>query len=216
VDKKNMDQRVSISFTSPTQNHSQSGIFSATIYLGRFMIMTGLCETPIQFINKKLLEKGLEEAYEYARKMNNNNNGVDDIVKKMGIDDIEQMKLESNDLTEVMSTLNILSLKEPFGCIVSFKDNISSNCLLVVGTNKVFYVIDICNNIFYETTTPEYDVANYKYGSESFNVIYFSMKTEKPPPSPKTTPVLTRTSAASSSATKAPKKQKIKKEKEEK
>ena len=194
-----MDQRLSISFMKPDKNYTLSGSFVIAVCLGRYMILSHLAETPIQFINKMLLTQGLTEAYEYATKLDNTKEFTETLTK-LPLEDIEQMPSESKDLTETMSTLNILAMKQSFACVVAFKE--TNNCLLVVGHKKEFYVIDVANNIFYQTDALEYDINHYKYGSEQFEVLFLSIKEQQTPKIKKEKVAVT-------------KKPKIKKEKEE-
>lgn len=172
-----MEQRTSISplpketFSGPNASHVIS------LCMTNYMLASGACETPPMFLNKSDLQRAIRNAYEYARKLQDDENVEPQLNGMIG--DLEKINEKENNLVMAVSNLTILGMEECVACVLRFP----KNSLLIVGKSPLFYVVDPVNSIFYATPSPQYDVETYAkdYGTEGgkFDVSYYKFKLTK-------------------------------------
>lgn len=170
-----MRQRPCVSLPKPpVASDDANAKLSLATFMVRYMLQSGNSEVPVMFLDQEDLGQTVTRAYE-------GKDAVEDDVTEIDVSDV------GNDAVEAMSNLTVMAINKPTGCIVSF-DN--GNSLCVVGSNSSFYMIDLSNGIFCNTSGPEYDIRSYvdEFGSDHFKIQYFTIKTidDKPAKKKKT------------------------------
>lgn len=206
-----MEQRTSISPLPKEMFSGPNAPYVISLCMTNYMLASGACETPPIFLNKQDLQRAIRDAYEYARKLQNDQNVEPQLNGMIG--DLEKIDEKENNLVMAVSNLTILGMEECVACVLRFP----KNSLLIVGKSSQFYVVDPVNSIFYATPSPQYDVETYAkdYGTEGgkFDVSYYKFKlTKEKEPEPE--PVKKKTKVVKKKE-KEPSPVPVKKEKEE-
>lgn len=170
-----MQQRVSLTFKDPpTQQITKiNGIFAASLHVARFMMLSGASETPIQFINKKLLYDNIDTAYVYGTKLNDATEA--DALKSLPEDvKITTTTTQEEDLVETINKFTLQTSKESMAIVITFEQD--DDCLIIVGKKNEFYIINMMKKIFYVSESPIYDVSEYT--TKKFKIVHL----RAPPP----------------------------------
>ena len=156
-----MHQRPCIPFPKPPKNLNGS---DAAFFATRYMLISGNAETPPLFFDTQELSNYIEQGLTFETDAKN----------------VKELKMDADDnVTAAISTLTVMAMQQPTACLIEF-DN--KNALCVVGSDSSFYMIDLCNNVFYSTNGPEYDINTYvnDYGSDNFKIAYFQVDDARP------------------------------------
>jgi hypothetical protein len=170
-----MEQRISISPLPKESFDGPNASYVISLCMTNYMLASGACETPPIFLNKSDVQRAIRNAYEYARKLQNDSsvelqlNGV--------LAELEKINEKEDNLVMAVSNLSILGMEECVACVVKF----TKNSLLIVGKSPQFYVVDPVHSIFYATPSPQYDIETYAkdYGNGKFDVSYYRFRLEK-------------------------------------
>jgi hypothetical protein len=170
-----MEQRVSISPLPKETFEGPNAHYVISLCMTNHMLASGACETPPIFLNRQELQRAIRDSYEYARKLQNDQNVEPQLNGMIG--DLEKINEKEDNLVMAVSNLSIMGMDECVACVLKFQ----KNSLLIVGKSPLFYVIDPVHSIFYSTSSPQYDIETYAkdYGSENFEVSYYKFRLEK-------------------------------------
>lgn len=176
-----MQQRVSLTFKDPPtlQITKINGIFAVSLHVARFMMLSGASETPIQFINKKLLNDNIDTAYVYGTKLNDATEA--DALKSLPEDVKITTQEEGQDLVELINKFTLQTSKESMAIVITFEQD---DCLIIVGKRNEFYIINMMKKIFYVSESPIYDVGEYT--TKKFKIVHL----RAPPPAVESEPVV--------------------------
>ncbi len=154
-----MRQRPSVSFPKPPATGAPENSALVT-HMVHYMLQSGNSEVPVMFLDKEDLEARVLRAYKGDAEVT---------------DEVTEIDGPIDTINDAVSSLTVMAMTKPTGCIAMF-DN--GNSVGLVGSGSSFYMIDLSNGIFCQTSGPEYDIKSYvkEFGSEHFKMQYFTTK----------------------------------------
>ena len=158
-----MDQRESLQlpFALVGKTFGKYGKSTFAVKLGKYFIDNGLSDMPMLFLNRNDIHLAIQDALEYAKKLDLSKNGVN-VYKQLQIHDtLEPLECVETDITQLVAKYTIESTSKIVMCVIQFEDSGNALCMVGGGSSQNYYAIDIANRIFCVTTSPEYDIPNY-------------------------------------------------------
>lgn len=158
-----MRQRPCVSFPKPPADGAPENSALVT-HMVHYMLQSGNSEVPVMFLDKEDLQERVEKAYTGTTE---------------SAEDVTEVDGPIDSVANAVSSLTVMAMSKPTGCIAMF-DN--GNSVGIVGSGSSFYMIDLSNGIFCQTSGPEYDINSYieEFGSEHFKLQYFTVKEPEP------------------------------------
>lgn len=181
-----MMQRESLPLTKHERSLGMNGKRVLQLCICEYFLTNQNTFMPLVFLDVNEIQRVLRIAYDYADKMDKEPLGVD-VLQVMGSMDNGKISIVGDvstyDPTEIMSHYTISTMDEIAGCLLTFD---SDQSLLVVGSASSYYMIDVPNAIFTNSSTPEYDVLDYaRLHGSIISVEYIKKEEEKEPDPPK-------------------------------
>jgi hypothetical protein len=175
-----MDQRQSIPIVAPSTpiKWTANGKLVAAASIGRYMLCSGEWQTPVIFADTSVLNRAVAEAFDYGQKMSNPTDSMlehETMLESLGVDKtLKVTPICGKTTTDVIA--EFMGRQEPAVCLFVYENN----TLCVVGSDPLYYMIDLANNCFAAIDSPEFDVLLYANDYGDTNVSAYIL--EVPPP----------------------------------